>query len=283
MEAKQSHPIAQAILQAADERNLPRLALDDARYEVGYGIRAAIGARTVRVGSARYMRMEGIELPAAFQSQEEASQGTGTALVYIAFGESLAGAIELRATLRPEIKPIVQQLQARGLTVHIISGDQQPATRALADELGIENYFYDVLPQDKATLVEQLQAEGRRVCFVGDGINDAIALQKADVSISLRGASALATNTAQIILMDGSLHQLGQLFALGDEMQGNVNMTLATTFLPGLLSLGGIFFLGTGIHTAVFLYNWSMISGFAVGMAPALKAPLSPAMLPVKE
>jgi len=131
------------------------------------------------------------------------------------------------------------------------------------------------LPQDKANLVEQLQQDGRQVCFVGDGINDAIALKKADVSVSLRGASALATNTAQIVLMDGSLNQLVQLFTLGDEIHANLKTTLLATFVPGLLSLGGIFFLGTGIQAAVLLYNCSMVAGFLAGMSPAFKSPLS--------
>lgn len=275
VEAKQSHPLAQAILQAAAERNLPLLPLDDARYDVGYGIQARIDGRVVRVGSRRYMDGEGIALPASFQTYQQASDAQGRALVYIAFGNELAGAIEMQATLRPEIKTVVKRLRERGLTIYIISGDQEAATQSLAAELGIDHYFSNVLPQDKAALVEQLQQDGRQVCFVGDGINDAIALQKADVSISLRGASALATDTAQIILMDGSLNQLVQLFELGDEIQGNVNMTLATTFVPGLLSLGGIFLLGTGIHTAIFLYNFSMVAGFLAGMSPALKPPLS--------
>lgn len=273
VEAKQSHPLAHAILQEADARNLPRLALDEARYEVGYGIQARIDGQVVRVGSARYMAAEGITLPAESQVYQAASQTQGTALVYVAFGAELAGAIEMRSTLRPEVKSIVAELQERDITIYIISGDHEPATQTLAAELGIDHYFANVLPQDKAALVEQLQQEGRTVCFVGDGINDAIALQKADISISLRGASALATNTAQIILMNSNLEQLSQLFALGTAFDANVNATLFTTFAPGLLSLGGIFFLGTGVHLAVFLYNCSMIAGFLTGMSPALKTP----------
>ena len=275
VESKQSHPLARAILQAAEERNLPRLPLDEARYEVGYGIQARIAGRVVRVGSRRYMDGEGIFLPDDFRVYQQTSQTQGTALVYVAFDEKLAGAIEMCASLRPEVKSIVAQLQARGLTIYIISGDQEPATQTLAAELGIDQYYANVLPQEKAALVERLQEEGRTVCFVGDGINDAVALQKSDISISLRGASALATNTAQIVLMNSNLEQLTQLFELGTDFDANVKTTLFTTFAPGLLSLGGIFFLGTGIHAAVLLFNCSMIAGFLTGMSPALKGPPS--------
>ena len=87
--------------------------------------------------------------------------------------------------------------------IAIVSGDHDAPTRALAESLGMDRYFAQVLPADKADYVAKLQAEGRRVCFVGNGINDSIALKKADVSVSLRGASSLATDTAQVVFLEG--------------------------------------------------------------------------------
>jgi len=127
-----------------------------------------------------------------------------------------------------------------------------------------------VLPQDKSAKVELLQKEGRRVCFVGDGINDAIALKTASVSVSLRGASTLATDTAQIILMDESLRQLAQLFEIGNEYNANLKTLMSTTFGPGLISLAAVFLLGAGNATALTLFNLSMIAGLVNGIWPAL-------------
>jgi heavy metal translocating P-type ATPase len=271
VEANQSHPIAKAILEAASARKLALPPLDDARYEVGYGIEARIGEEFVRVGSARYMGMEGITVPAEFQTDREAMQSRGSSIVYVGIVDRLAGAIELRPTLRPEAKEVVRRLKDFGLTLYIISGDQAAPTEALATELGIAQYFAEVLPQDKSHMVEKLQKEGRKVCFVGDGINDAIALKTANVSVSLRGASSLATNTAQIILMDETLRQLSQLFQVAREYDANLKTLMTTTFVPGLASLACVFFLGTGNALALTLFNASMIAGLVNAIWPALQ------------
>jgi P-type E1-E2 ATPase len=271
VEANQSHPIAQAILDAARERGIAIPTLEDARYEVGYGIQARVGARLVRVGSERYMTMERIALPPGFVASRRETQSRGASIVYVAFEDQLAGAIELLPTVRREAREVIAALKELGLTLCIISGDQAAPTEALAGELGIDRYFAEVLPQDKSRLVEKLQQEEKRqVCFIGDGINDAIALKQANVSVSLRGASSLATNTAQIILMDESLKQLPQLFEVAGEYDSNLKSLLSITFVPGMASLFGVFFLGFGNPAALLLFNFSMLAGLVNSMFPAL-------------
>ncbi|HEX4138435.1 MAG TPA: heavy metal translocating P-type ATPase [Bryobacteraceae bacterium] len=271
VEARQSHPIAAAIVLAAKQRNLAILDLESARYEMGYGIQARSNGRLIRVGSARYMAMEGIPVPPDFETRRVQLQEHGASVVFVAFNDEMAGAIELRPTLRPEAKQVIEELKARGLTVYIISGDHEAPTRALAAELGVDHFLAEVLPQDKSAKVEFLQKEGRRVCFVGDGINDAIALKTANVSVSLRGASTLATDTAQVILMDESLRQLAQLFEIGIEYNANLKTLMSTTFGPGLISLASVFLLGAGNGTALGLFNLSMIAGLVNGILPALR------------
>lgn len=271
VESRQSHPIAAAIVLAAKQRNLAILDLESARYEMGYGIQARSNGRLIRVGSARYMAMEGIPLPPDFETRRVELQDRGASVVFVAFNDEMAGAIELRPTLRPEAKQVIEELKARGLTVYIISGDHVAPTRALAAELGVDHFLAEVLPQDKSAKVELLQKEGRRVCFVGDGINDAIALKTANVSVSLRGASTLATDTAQIILMDESLRQVARLFEIGVEYNANLRTLMSTTFGPGLVSLASVFLLGAGNGTALGLFNLSMIAGLVNGIWPALQ------------
>ncbi len=152
----------------------------------------------------------------------------------------------------------------------IISGDLEEPTRQLATVLGIDHYFAQVLPEDKAALVEQLQAQGRTVCFVGDGINDSIALKKANASISLSGAATIATDTAQMVLMDGSLQKLPQLFETAANFDANMRMGLVTTAGTSIFCVGGVFFLHFGIYTAIMLYNLSLIASVANAMLPAL-------------
>ena len=138
--------------------------------------------------------------------------------------------------------------------------------------MGIENYVAEVLPEEKAAWVARLQAQGRFVCFVGDGINDAIALKQAQTSISLRGAATAATDTAQIILTDESLVQLDQAFALARRFNQNMRNSYITTFGPGLLCLGGIFFFKFKLLSAMVCYNASLVAGLGNAILPALSS-----------
>jgi Cu2+-exporting ATPase len=167
---------------------------------------------------------------------------------------ALGGAIEMRAANRPEAEEVIAGLRARGAKhLAIISGDHDRPTRSLADKLGMDRYFAEVLPQDKAKYVEILQKEGRKVCFIGDGVNDSIALKKADVSISLRGASSIATDTAQVVFMEESLVKLLQLHDISRDLQRNINRSWGLILGPNLICIGGAFFGGFGVmHSMVF-------------------------------
>ena len=234
-EQRQAHPIAQAILAAAAERQLALPALDGAHYELGYGLAAMIQGQRVRVGSERFLAMENLELPAGLRRANNAAHESGHTLVFVAVADEAVGAIELAATLRPEAKETVDWLRQKGLALYILSGDQDAPTAKLAAELGMDGYFANTLPEQKAERVKALQAEGRSVCFIGDGINDAIALRQAEVSVSLRGATTFATDAAQVVLMEDHLAQLRLLWelALGFErsIAGNVKISQWTSLL----------------------------------------------------
>jgi len=140
--------------------------------------------------------------------------------------------LELQTSHRPEVEGIISGLRARGVNhMAIISGDHDQPTRRLAEHLGMDRYFAEVLPQDKARYVELLQKEGRTVCFIGDGINDSIALKKANVSISLRGASSIATDTAQIVFMEESLSRVCDLmdYSLATRVVGGSSCLVMPT------------------------------------------------------
>jgi len=269
-EYRQPHPIAKAILSAAAERNLALPAIDAASYEVGYGIKVTVGGQLIRVGSDRFMALEAIVIPESIQAVQAICRQKGRALVMVARDNQLLGALELHATLRPEVETVLSDLRQRGLALAIISGDQEEPTRDLAHALGIETYFANTLPENKATLIEQLQSEGRVVCFIGDGINDAIALKKADVSISLRGATTIATDTAQIVLMDQSLAKLGDLLDLAKNFDKTIKQGFWTTIVPGVICIGGVFFLHFGIVAAEILFQLGFFSGLGVAMLPLL-------------
>ncbi len=179
----------------------------------------------------------------------------------------MVGAIELKPTIRPEAEAVVRGLRERGIqSTYIISGDHEAPTRKLAYDLGIDHYFAETLPEDKATLIEQLQQEGKMVCYVGDGINDAIALKKAAISISMQGASSVAVDTAQVILMDQNLSKLCDLFDLAADFNRNMTKTFGLVVAPHLLSLFGILFMHFGLLSVIILCQL----GLGVGVGNAL-------------
>ncbi|MGA9728093.1 MAG: heavy metal translocating P-type ATPase [Methylocella sp.] len=253
-ENKFSHPIAKAILDKFKSLRLPMSETDDSKYQVGYGITVDVDGHTVRVGSARFMEHEGIYLPAELERETENIHDEGNSLIMVGVDNALGGAIEMRAADRPEVEEVIAGLRARGAKhLAIISGDHDRPTRNLAERLGMDRYFAEVLPEDKAKYVEVLQKEGRTVCFVGDGVNDSIALKKANVSISLRGASSIATDTAQIVFMEESLVKLLQLHDISHDLQRNINRSWGIILGSNLICIGGAFFGGFGVmHSMVF-------------------------------
>jgi Cu2+-exporting ATPase len=269
-ENKQTHPIARAILWCASNRELSLPEIDSAAYEIGYGLKVRINQKVVLVGSKRFMEMSEITIPSEINTIQQQCNEHGYSLVYVALDGQLAGAIELHATIRPEAKQIISELRQRGLTMYIISGDHEKPTKKLAQELGIQHYFAETLPENKAELVKQLQNEGKVVCFIGDGINDSIALKTANVSISLHGASTIATDTASIILMDENLTQLVQLFDLATALNSNMKSNLVISIVPAVVTIGGAFFLHFGIFSAITLYSVGLLAGVANAMRPMI-------------
>ncbi len=273
-ERKFHHPIALAILHRAEELGLSLPPTDDTRYKVGYGITVHIDGHAVRVGSRRFMELEGIPLPAQVREALEAAHRDGHSVVMVAVGDHLAGAIELRAAVRPEAVEIVKGLRDRGIKhIAIISGDHEAPTRKLAESLGMDRYFAQVLPADKAEYVARLQAEGRKVCFVGDGINDSIALKKADVSISLRGASSIATDTAHIVFLDGGISRLCDLKDIAGDLGRNVRRSWGMIVVPNVSNVIGVFALGSGVMTSVVTNNVSALLALGNGLLPLRKIP----------
>jgi Cu2+-exporting ATPase len=214
--------------------------------------------------------MEGIAVPLTIIEQQAASHAIGNSLVLVALNNEIVGALELTPTIRPEADAIIRSLHARGIQTVIISGDNEAPTQRLATELGISRYFAEVLPQDKANLVAQLQAEGHKVCFVGDGINDAIALKTANVAISLRGATTIATDMADIVFMDGALRQLPTLFQLADEFAANMFINLVAAVVPPVLGIASTLFLGWGFGIAVVLSQVNLPVGIYNALRPLL-------------
>lgn len=251
-EQRLAHPIAHAIRNKANESGLllsvPHLA--SAHYQIGYGITVSLANDTIHVGSIRFMDQQGIMIPKEIPHIKTDLQNHGSSLIIISVNNQVEGAIEIRFPIRPEVKTTIKALRQRGVkSIAIVSGDHEQPTKRLATLLEVDDYFYDVLPIDKANIVEKLQAEGKTVCFVGDGINDAIAIKKANVSISLNGATSIATDLAQVVLMNDNLMGINDLFEVSHQLTKKTQQTLficasygITTFTAGAFFHFGLVF-----------------------------------------
>lgn len=270
-EHRQSHPIAKAILSAAEQRGLDLPIIEDAAYEVGYGIQVALDGKQILVGSFRLMQQKEVRVSDQVQALKDKAEAKGNSLVFVAVDGELAGVLELEPCIRPEAKQTIDYLKAEGISVSIISGDHEEPTRRLAEELGVDTYYAETLPTRKAELISELRSTGKFVCYMGDGINDAIALKEANVSISLSGASTVATDTAQIILMDGDLDRIEALFEIAKAFEKNMESNFLNSMVPGVICLCGVFMLNMGLTGGLVVYFSSKLVGLMNCMMPLVK------------
>ena len=271
-EHKLTHPIAKAIVNKARESRLELPSIEDASFTMGYGITVTIADKLIRVGSARFMEMERITVPPVISAVIEQSHIQGTSLVLVAIETEVAGAIEIVSTLRAEVKTILHGLRERGIKhISIVSGDHKIPTQRLAESLDLDSYHYEVLPQEKARIVEQLQQQGKKVCYIGDGINDTIAMNTANVSVSLSGATTIATDTAQAVLMDGNLTHLCDLFDISHKLRNSLWRSLTLVTIPTAISVGGAIFWGMRLGCSYLIIYSSFALALANAMLPNLE------------
>jgi Cu+-exporting ATPase len=203
LERLSEHPLAQAVVCAARERNLTLADVQDFTSLAGKGVRARLCNAAISVGSVRLMREEGVPVVQGME-QIEAREAQAETVVAVASDGELAGIIAIADTLKSDAKAAIAQLRAQGIAAVMITGDNNRTARAIAERVGIDQVFAEVLPQDKAQQVKTLQAEGRRVAFVGDGINDAPALVQADLGIAIGTGTDIAIEAGNIVLVKGN-------------------------------------------------------------------------------
>jgi len=270
-EYRLKHPIALSIVQKAKELNIDFADSEDLDYKIGFGLKVNIDNHVVRVGSKKFILSEGINVPEIIETKIDEFHEKGHSVILVAIDHQTGGLIELRPSLRPEMVEVLKGLRKSGIkNISIVSGDHEKPVKKLAESLGLKSYFAEVLPENKAYIVEKLQKQGKTVCFVGDGINDTIAMKKADLSISLNGASTVATDVAHVILMDGTLSTLCELFDISYELKRKSKRTLGILIAGAMFNIAGVFLFHFGVITTTLL-NISTISLGALSGIPNSK------------
>ena len=195
-EAYSEHPLARAIVSAAEHRGLGLAGIEDFSSAPAVGVSAVVEGRRVQVGGPTLLEQEG----AAELESVEPWREDGATILHVLVDGEVAGALKLADEVRPESRTAVEALRDRGVGVVMITGDAETVASTVARSLGIERYYAGVRPEDKASKVAELQAEGRRVAMVGDGVNDAPALASADVGIAIGAGTDVAIGSAGVIL-----------------------------------------------------------------------------------
>jgi Cu2+-exporting ATPase len=201
VEGDSEHTIAQGIRRAAEERGLSLPQVSAFEAIPGRGVQAQHDGQTVYVGGPRLLEQLELELPASLFPLREEAQTKGQSVVYLVQDGQVAAALALADVIRPESREVVQRLHGMGIQVAMLTGDSQAVATAVADELGIDQVFAEVLPEHKDRMIQHLQEGGRRVAMVGDGVNDAPALTRADVGIAIGGGTDVEIESAGIILV----------------------------------------------------------------------------------
>jgi Cu2+-exporting ATPase len=200
VERESEHPLAAAVVRYADDRGANRLSASGFRNVAGHGATAQVDGHRVVVGNRKLMTDEGVDLGSLTVRRDELA-ATGRTAVFVAVDGRAAGVIAMADAPRDTAAAAVAALHDTGIRVVMLTGDNEATARRIADQLGIDEVIAEVLPGDKAAQVKALQAAGRRVAMVGDGVNDAPALAQADVGIAIGAGTDVAIETADIVLM----------------------------------------------------------------------------------
>lgn len=199
-EAGSEHPLAQAVIKAAQAQHLEVLHATNFNADPGHGLQATVGGREVLIGNRQMMADRRIAVD-GLAVQADTLSGAGRTVIYVVVDHQPAGLIAIADQVRPGAKETISQLQQLGINVAMLTGDNAATAKRIADELGIQTVIAEVLPGQKADKVKLLQQQGKKVAMVGDGINDAPALAQADVGIAIGAGTDVAVETADVVLM----------------------------------------------------------------------------------
>ncbi len=289
LERESEHPLAKAIVTYADSRNIPRRTASAFRNVTGQGAIATVDGKQVVVGNARLMAAQGIDTGPVVSQQQALADGGRTAIMFAVDGQ-IAGVIALADAPRDTAKAAIDALHEQGIEVAMLTGDNKPTAERIASLLGIDTVIADVLPEDKSAKIAELQASGKKVAMVGDGVNDAPALAQADLGIAIGAGTDVAIETADVVLMRSDPLDVAIALKIGKGTLRKMRQNLGWAIGYNAIALpiaAGVFYPAFGIMLSPEIAAISM-SGSSVIVAvnalllkrlrlPAQQAPAAPA------
>ena len=249
------HPLGEAIVRKAEEQGLEALKLERFEAVPGLGISVLVDGTEVLIGNRKLMDGKGISVE-GLSPESDRLAGEGKTPMYITVGGEFAGIIAVADVVKETSAAAIERLKAMGLEVVMITGDNRKTAEAIARQVGITRVLAEVLPQDKANVVRKLQAEGRKVSMVGDGINDAPALAQADVGIAIGSGTDVAIESADIVLMRSDLMGVASAINLSKNTIRNIKQNLFWAFgynTAGIpLAAGALYLFGGPLLNPMF-------------------------------
>jgi Cu2+-exporting ATPase len=265
-EQRLTHPVAEAIVSQAQQQGLSLLPREDWDYAVGLGVTAQIEGQTVLVGSERFLHQHQVNWNG--WTNPHASL---LSLIYVACDGKFVGTLGYTDPLRSESPRLINLLQRQfGLELHLLTGDNPQRAAQVAAELEIppERVYSEAFPDQKAKIVRDLHRAGRTVAFVGDGLNDSVALAYADVSVSFERGADIARETADVVLMNNDLLELLEAIAIARETRDLIEQNIALVVAPNLVALGLAATAGLNPLVATTIHNGSAIAAGLNSLRP---------------
>lgn len=263
IEAGSEHPLAAAILAAAEEKQLQLDKTSQFHAVAGHGINAKIGEQSIHFGNTALMDEQGVKY-ARYAKKMETLSAEGQTPMLLAVDKKIAGIIAVSDPIKQDSAQAVKQLVAQGVRVLMVTGDNEITAKAIAKQAGISEVRAQVLPQDKAIVVKELQQRGEVVGMVGDGINDAPALAQADVGFAIGTGTDVAIESADIVILQGSLLKVPQAMALSRATVTNIKQNLLGAFFYNTI---GIPVAAGALYPVFGLLLSPMIAGAAMAMS----------------
>lgn len=243
LEAQSEHPIGKGITEKAKEMGIELGAVNDFQAVKGKGVTGKVDGETVEVMSRGYLKEKEIEPP------EKAEERGGVTRAYVLKGDAVIGTITLEDSIRPESYTAIEELHKRNIKCWMLTGDNEETAKAVAEKLGMDGYFAEVLPDEKQEKIKELQQQGKYVAMTGDGVNDAPALARAEVGIAVGSGTDVAASTADIVLVNSNPIDITALILFGKATYKKMvqNLIWATAYNVVAIPLAAGVLAGAGI------------------------------------